>query len=148
MQNILDKTLTLLSTNAFWGAFASSLISGLAIYFTADFLNRRKIILALKKELEMNSETLDKTLTKSIKDGKINPFINLHLDSYVKFKTEKTSLEDGVVNEVDNIYDSLGVIKSSLFSIQLGLRGCAKPDEIEGGWRNLILRIKELLNKL
>lgn len=148
MQNILDKTLTILSTNAFWGALVSSLISGLVIYFTSDFLNRKKIILALKKELEMNSEILDKTLTKSINDGKINPFINLHLDSYVKFKTEKISLEDGVLNEIDDIYDSLGVIKSSLFSIQLGLRGCTKPNEIEEGWRNLICRIKDLLNKL
>lgn len=148
MQNILDKTLTILSTNAFWGALISSLLSGLVIYFTSDFLNRRKIILALKKELEMNSKILDKTLTKSINDGKINPFINLHLDSYVNFKTEKISLEDGVVTEVDNVYDSLGVIKSALFSIQLGLRGCATPDEIEGGWRELILQIKKLLNKL
>lgn len=148
MQNIINKTLFILSTNAFWGALVSSLIGGFVVYFTSDWFNKRKITLALKKELEMNSKTLERILTKSINSGKIDPFINLHLDAYVKFKNEKISLGGGVVSEVDDIYDGFGVIKSSLFSIQLGLRGCAKPEEIEDGWRNLILRTKELMKKL
>lgn len=143
-------TWSLENINVIIGAIIGSTISGILIYYWTESRNNKKIIEALKKELETNKALLIHGAEQSLKTSKVT-YVYFYFDSFSLARKSNLLIKRlgiELYNELIGIYNQLRLIDRFMVSIELGLRGYKDPNEFAEGWKGLANHIAEVIKKI
>jgi hypothetical protein len=149
ISKILIEIWTVLSNNAFLGAFVASLISWLFIYFITEKIQVKNKIQALKKELESNVALLEYSIKESLENKELQ-FVHFYFDSFSQIRNSNLTdkIGDKNYNRLLYMYDRYKLIDTKMEHIKGGWLKVKDLDQFVGALKNLKEVTGDIIEKI